>query len=355
MVHLKNHGTSFQKLSCLGMLGMSQYFPNFRGPHSTLSYALAYKFAELSLTKSPQVVISRKFSNMARTESEVFFWHKGDISQGKTYTDPDLKVDSLSLKFSEYFTDPLVRNRVQSARKDQPLSYIGQVGSETWSTSLQRRSLASLGQVQEYSFTRLHSVEGTMMLARVKGKHTGVIEHKSFFDKLMVQNDADYWEDRKREDQIELFKFSLSGSSPDDREEAVVKYDQDWRLYYERVRFEDDSRTQRPLLFGQIVRDDDGNFDHQKYWLALYDFKKEHIVRQVQINLPELVKVKYEIENVSIAACGEVKQNKNNANLFTQKFCIAFPLKHQLRVKIVEYTITWDYSDGQSPCPFVTL
>jgi len=53
MVHLKNHGTSFQKLSCLGMLGMSQYFPNFRGPHSTLSYALAYKFAKLSLTKSP--------------------------------------------------------------------------------------------------------------------------------------------------------------------------------------------------------------------------------------------------------------------------------------------------------------
>jgi hypothetical protein len=37
----------------------------------------------------------------------------------------------------------------------------------------------------------------------------------------------------------------------------------------------------------------------------------------VQINLPELVKVKYEIENVSIAACSEVKQNKNNSNLFT--------------------------------------
>ena len=57
------------------------------------------------------------------------------------------------------------------------------------------------------------------------------------------------------------------------------------------------------------------------------DFKKEQIVRQIGINLPEL-NVPYRIENVSVAACSEVKQNKNNSNCFNQKYLVAFPLKH---------------------------
>lgn len=76
-----------------------------------------------------------------------------------------------------------------------------------------------------------------------------------------------------------------------------------------------------------MTRDENDEVTSQRFWLCLYDFKKEQIVRQVLLNLPEL-NVKYKIENVTVAACTEVKQNKNNTSCFQQKYVIAFPLKH---------------------------
>jgi len=181
-----------------------------------------------------------------------------------------------------------------------------------------------------------------MLLTRVKNQPGSREQQPSMMGRLMAQNEAAHREDFKQEDKVELFKFQLSGS-PDAREEALIKYDQDWRLYYERLRFEDDDRFQRPLIFGQTIRDDNDNVTGQRFWLCLFDFKKEQIVRQVGISLPEL-NVPYQIENVSVAACTEVKQDKSKSSRFNQKYIVAFPLKHQLRVKIIEYTITWDYS-----------
>ena len=74
----------------------------------------------------------------------------------------------------------------------------------------------------------------------------------------MAQNEAAHIEDYKQEDKVELFKYQQAGI-PDAREEALIKYDQDWRLYYERLRFVGDDRSQRPIVLGQTVRDESDN------------------------------------------------------------------------------------------------
>ena len=93
-----------------------------------------------------------------------------------------------------------------------------------------------------------------MLLARVKNIPGVRDAAPSVMGKLMAQNEAAHMEDFKQEDRVELFKFQLTGV-PDQREEALIKYDQDWRLYYERIRFVDDDRWQRPLVFQQSMRD----------------------------------------------------------------------------------------------------
>jgi len=94
-------------------------FPTFKSAHSTLSYALAYKFAELSIKRNQQLVISRQFSNMARCEDTIFYWHQGDINLCKAYEDTDLAVESLGLQHSDYFLNGTIRNSVQSLRMEQ--------------------------------------------------------------------------------------------------------------------------------------------------------------------------------------------------------------------------------------------
>jgi hypothetical protein len=116
---LANHGTSFQKLSCRKLTELSSMFPTFKSAHSTLSYALAYKFAELSIKRNQQLVISRQFSNMARCEDTIFYWHQGDINLCKAYEDTDLAVESLGLQHSDYFLNGTIRNSVQSLRMEQ--------------------------------------------------------------------------------------------------------------------------------------------------------------------------------------------------------------------------------------------
>jgi hypothetical protein len=62
------------------------------------------------------------------------------------------------------------------------------------------------------------------------------------------------------------------------------------------------------------------------------------------MNFPDLI-IPYQIENLDIAACSEVSQI--NEDCYSQRFQVSFYLKHQLRAKIIEYTVKWDYSDGR--------
>lgn len=62
------------------------------------------------------------------------------------------------------------------------------------------------------------------------------------------------------------------------------------------------------------------------------------------MNFPDLI-IEYEIENIDVAACSEIQQLDENC--FVQRFQVSFYLKHQLRAKIIEYTVRWDYLDGR--------
>ena len=68
------------------------------------------------------------------------------------------------------------------------------------------------------------------------------------------------------------------------------------------------------------------------------------MVSQIHMNFPDLI-VKYEIENVDVAACSEIQQIDENC--YSQRFQVSFYLKHQLRAKVIEYTVRWDYLDGR--------
>jgi|Dee2metaT_18_FD_contig_61_570242_length_1287_multi_5_in_0_out_0_2 uncharacterized membrane protein len=170
MSTLSNHGNSFQKLSCKKLVELSGLFPAFKESASTLSYALAYKFAELSLKRNQQVIISRQFSNMARCEDTIFYWHNADINKCKAYADEELKVDSLGLKHCDYFLNGNIRNEVQSLRAEQQ-SYISQINHTSWQTSRQRRSNLQVQVPPDMNYTRLFSWDGQMLLARVKNQH----------------------------------------------------------------------------------------------------------------------------------------------------------------------------------------
>ena len=112
MCHLANHGNSFQRLSCKKLVELASFFPAFKESCSTLSYTLAYKFAELSLKRNQQVIVSRQFSNMARCEDAIFYWHNADLNKCKAYADEELKVDSLGLKHCDYFLNGNIRNEI---------------------------------------------------------------------------------------------------------------------------------------------------------------------------------------------------------------------------------------------------
>ena len=62
------------------------------------------------------------------------------------------------------------------------------------------------------------------------------------------------------------------------------------------------------------------------------------------MNFPDLI-LNYESEEFSICACSEVTVRAES--LYEQRFQVCFYLKHQLRAKIVEYTVTWDYLNGR--------
>jgi hypothetical protein len=77
------------------------------------------------------------------------------------------------------------------------------------------------------------------------------------------------------EPRIELFSFSVQGAIPTDEESEVIGQDQAWRVVNERVKFENDDSTQRPLIFSQSLKDADGNFMREQFWFTVYDFKAE--------------------------------------------------------------------------------
>lgn len=62
------------------------------------------------------------------------------------------------------------------------------------------------------------------------------------------------------------------------------------------------------------------------------------------MNFPDLI-IGYQIENVDVAACSEVTQI--NEDCYSQRFQASFYLKHQLRAKIIEYTVNWEYMNGR--------
>ena len=63
------------------------------------------------------------------------------------------------------------------------------------------------------------------------------------------------------------------------------------------------------------------------------------------MNFPDLIQ-KYEFENVDVSASSEIIQESEN--VFSQRFQVMFYLKHQLRAKIIEYTVTWNYEASGS-------
>lgn len=146
------------------------------------------------------------------------------------------------------------------------------------------------------------------------------------------------------EPRIELFQFKVKGAIPTDEESEIISQDQAWRVVNERVKFENDDSAQRPLIFAQARKDSDGNFKGERFWFTIYDFKAEQIVSQINMNFPDLI-VEYQIDNIDVAACSEITQVTEDC--YSQRFQVAFYLKHQLRAKIIEYTVKWDYMDGR--------
>lgn len=94
---------------------------------------------------------------------------------------------------------------------------------------------------------------------------------------------------KRKEPSIELFEFRIAGAIPTDAEDQVIAEDHAWKIFHERVRFENDDSVQRPLIFSQMVKDPDGNFSRQNYWFTIYDFKAEGIVSQINMNFPDLI------------------------------------------------------------------
>lgn len=283
VTHMKNHGLSYQKISCQQLASHPQY-ATFREECLTLSSLLASNLFQLDSKLLQQVIVSRTTKNMFRCEDTIY--HLQDDDRLVALEDASMKVKSLSLMNSDYIADSGLRQKAERLKSTKQSSLVALRGSD-WQTKDRRPFLPmSSRKHHQLKFKRLMSSSGELLLARVSG-------------------DAN---DRSQEPKIELFPFRMirGGDLPTDEEDDVIAKDLAWRVVNERVRFENDDSAQRPLIFCQGVKDDAKNFLRQHFWFCIYDFRAEQIVSQTHMNFPDLI-VEYEIENVDVAACSEVQ------------------------------------------------
>lgn len=84
---------------------------------------------------------------------------------------------------------------------------------------------------------------------------------------------------------------------------------QSWKFTYEKVRFEDDNRTIRPLIVSQSVSNESEKLTEIKFWFIMFDFAKRSIVEQIPLRFPEL-ELLY-LPNVSISASNQMTSAAN--------------------------------------------
>lgn len=73
-----------------------------------------------------------------------------------------------------------------------------------------------------------------------------------------------------------------------------IKYSDEFKIIFERIRFENDDRTLRPLIiiYGRKLKDTnnmDGEFIDTRVFLCIFDFLEEKIICKIRLLEPELV------------------------------------------------------------------
>lgn len=76
VTHMKNHGLSFQKMTCQQLASHKQY-ANFKEECLTISNLLACNLVHLDAKLQQQVIVSRTTKNMFRCEDVVFYLDDG--------------------------------------------------------------------------------------------------------------------------------------------------------------------------------------------------------------------------------------------------------------------------------------
>jgi hypothetical protein len=78
-----------------------------------------------------------------------------------------------------------------------------------------------------------------------------------------------------KEPRLELFMFQTEGQIPTEDEYEIIAKDHPWKIFYERIRFENDDSVQRPLIFAHSEKDNTNTFVRQHFWFCIYDFQTE--------------------------------------------------------------------------------
>lgn len=121
-----------------------------------------------------------------------------------------------------------------------------------------------------------------------------------------------------------------------------AKFIENWQLTYERIRFADDKINIRPLAIQQNTLNENEKIVKVCLWLTMFDFEQCQIVGQRVLQLPDL-EVLYEPE-VSISASTNLYKKAYDIIGFEyqQNFQVAICLKHQRRVKMMDFRIKWN-------------
>lgn len=117
-----------------------------------------------------------------------------------------------------------------------------------------------------------------------------------------------------RSEQLGLYQKSK-------RSTYAQKMEQSWRIVYERVRFSDDDRTERPIVVYQTIRNERQKFREIQFWLCVFNFQDNEITQSKAIWLPEL-DIKYEPQSVCLSASSEPMRISESADTmdFHQNF-----------------------------------
>lgn len=103
---MKNHGTSFQKLSC-SQLSQYSHYPKLKEEYLTVSNLLATQIVQFDHKISQQLIVSRTTKNMFRCEDVIV--HMNEDGSALTYDDPGLKVKSINLHNADFISHSELR------------------------------------------------------------------------------------------------------------------------------------------------------------------------------------------------------------------------------------------------------